>query len=76
MYLVFRRKEKNMLIQNSFNIDYIIYILNYAIVVMVSKFIFVTFDIAFMMNYVIHSILRLPTIRHHIATHFLNFFIP
>ena len=62
-----------MLIQNSFNIDYIIYILNYALVVIVFKFIFVTFDIAFTMNYVIHLNLRLPTIRHYIVTHFLDF---
>jgi hypothetical protein len=62
-----------MLIQNSFRVDFIIYILNHALLSMVSKFIFVTFDIAFMTNYVIHLILRLPTIRHHVATHFLNF---
>jgi hypothetical protein len=65
-----------MFIQNSFSINYITYILNYALAVMVSKFIFVTFDIAFMMNYVIHSNLRLPTICHHVATHFLNFLFP
>jgi hypothetical protein len=62
-----------MFIHNSFSIDYIIYILNYTLVVMVSKFIYVTFDIAFTINYVIHSNLRLPTIHHHIATHLLNF---
>jgi hypothetical protein len=62
-----------MLIQNSVSIDYIIYILNYALAVVASKFIFVTFDVAFTMNYVIHSNLRLPTICHHVATHLLNF---
>jgi len=62
-----------MFIQNSFSINYIIYILNYTLVVIASKFIFVTFGIAFTMNYIIHSNLRLLTIRHHVATHFLNF---
>jgi hypothetical protein len=61
-----------MFIQNSFSFNYIIYILNYTLVAMVSKFIFVTFDIAFTMNYVIHLNLRLLIIRHHV-THFLDF---
>jgi hypothetical protein len=74
MYVVFRKEgENNMLIENSFSINYIIYLLNYAIVVMASKYIFVTFDFAFTTNYIIHSNLKLSTIRHHIATHFLNF---
>jgi len=64
-----------MFIQNSFNIDYIIYIyiLNYTLDVMASKFISITFNAAFMMNYIIHSNLRLLTIHHSVATHFLNF---
>jgi len=65
-----------MFIQNSFSIDYIIYILNNTLVAMASKLIFVTFNIAFMMNYVMHSNLRLPAIHHHVATHFLNFDSP
>jgi len=80
MYVVFHKegelfikKENNIFIQNSFRIDYIIYILNYTLAGMTSNFIFVTFNIAFTMNYVIHSNLRLPTIHHHVATHFLNF---
>jgi len=76
MYVVFHKKENNMFIQNSFSINYIIYILNYTLVVIASKFIFVTFGIAFTMNYIIHSNLRLLTIRHHVATHFLNFWFP
>jgi len=51
-----------MLIQNSFSIDYIMYILNYALAAMTSKFIFVIFDIGFTMNYIIHSNLRLLSI--------------
>ena len=62
-----------MLIQNSFSINYIIYILNYTLAAMTSKFIFVTFNIAFMTNYIIHSNLRLLIICHHVATYFLNF---
>jgi len=54
MYAVSIRKENNMLIQNSFNIDYIIYILNYILGVTVSKFIFVIFNVAFTTNYIIH----------------------
>jgi len=69
----FIRKENNMLIQNFFSIDYIIHILNYALAAMMFKFIFVTFHISFTTNYAIHSNIRLPTIRHHVATHFLNF---
>ena len=61
-----------MFIQNSFSFNYIIYILNHALLSMVSKFIFVTFDIAFTMNYVIHLNLRLLIIHHHV-THFLDF---
>jgi len=69
----FIRKENNMLIQNFFNINYIIHILNYALAAMTFKFIFVTFHIAFTMNYIIHLNIRLPTIHHHITTHFFNF---
>ena len=65
-----------MFIQNSFSINYIIYILNYTLVVIASKFIFVTFNVAFTMNYIIHSNLRLLTIHHYVATHFLNFRFP
>jgi hypothetical protein len=50
----FIRNENNMFIQNSFSINYIIYILKYTLATMMSKFIFVTFDIAFTTNYVIY----------------------
>jgi hypothetical protein len=49
------------------------HILNYALTVVASKFIFVTFNAAFTMNYVIHLNLRLSTIHHYIITHFLDF---
>jgi hypothetical protein len=49
--------------------------LNYALAAMTSKFIFVTFNTTLTMNYVIHSNLRLLTILHYIANHFLKFFI-
>ena len=62
-----------MLIQNSFSIECIICILNYALAAMTPKFIFVTFNITFTMNYVIYSNLRLPTVCHHATTYFLNF---
>jgi hypothetical protein len=73
MYVVSTWKENNMLIQNSFNIDYIIYILNYALAVVASKFIFVIFNVAFTTNYIIHLNLRFLTIHLDITTHFLNF---
>jgi len=76
MYVVSIKEREQYVIQNSFNIDYIIYILNYALAVVVSKFIFVTFNANFTMNYVIHLNLRLSIIRHYVATHFLNFLFP
>ena len=76
MYVVFHKEEGQYVYQNSFSINYIIYILNYTLATMTSKFIFITIDIAFMMNYIIHSNLRFPTIYHHVVTHFLNFLFP
>jgi hypothetical protein len=43
-----------MFIQNSFSINHIIYILNYTLAIMASKLIFVTFNIVFTINYIIH----------------------